>query len=153
MQSDVSGHWTDDQLMAHLYGVGPEDGHLPGCGACEARLAAMESHRFTLERTFQQAELSPEFLATQRREIYTKLTYAKLAQLAHWWSGAALRRWASAAAMLFVLGGGLTVYEEYHRQELLKDQVSDAELAEQVSSMSQVSEPQPTAPLKALFEE
>ena len=64
-----------------------------------------------------------------------------------------LRRAASATATLLVLGGGLMVYEEHHEQALLKDKVSDAQLAEQVSSMTQDSEPPSTAPLKALFDE
>jgi len=148
MQSKVSGHWTDDQLIEHLYGVGPEDGHVRGCGSCQERLSALESHRVALERVSEQVEPSTEFLARQRRQIY-----AKLAEPRHWWSGAHIRRWASAAATLFVLSGGLVVYEEYHQQELVKDQVSDAQLADQVSSMTQDSEPQPTAPLEALFEE
>ena len=28
VESNVSGHWTDEQLIAHLYGIGPEDRHL-----------------------------------------------------------------------------------------------------------------------------
>ena len=27
VESNVSGHWTDEQLIAHLYGIGPEDRH------------------------------------------------------------------------------------------------------------------------------
>ncbi len=148
MQSKVSGHWTDHQLIEHLYGVGPEGDHLRGCSECQDRLSAMQSCRLALEPTSEQAGPGAELLARQRRRIY-----AKLAEPAHWWSETRMRRWASAAATLLVLGGGLMVYEEYHQQELVKDQVSDAQLADQVSSMTQDSEPQPTAPLEALFEE
>ncbi len=148
MQSNVSGHWTDDQLIAHLYGVGPEDDHIPGCSACQGRLSAMQGHRVARERASEQAELSPEFLAKQRRQIYVKLD-----RRARPWSGTRLHQWAPVAATLLVVGGGLMVYEEYHRQELVKDQVSDARLAEQVSNMIENSEPQPTAPLQALFDQ
>ncbi len=57
-----------------------------------------------------------------------------------------------AAATVLVLGGALLVYEET-RQQAMQNPVSDAQLAQQVSSMAQDSEPQPTAPLQALFEE
>ena len=145
MESKVSGHWTDDELLAHLYGVGPKDGHLRECSACQMRLSAMEDHREGLERT---QYVSSEFLAAQRRQIYTKI-----ARPVRWWSGVNLRRLASTAATLLVLGGGLMVYEEHHEQQLNKESVSDAQLAAEVSSMTQDSEPTSTAPLQALFDE
>ena len=145
MQSNVSGHWTDDQLVAHLYGVGPGDNHLLACSACQGRLSDMRSYRDGVEQT---PIVSTEFLAAQRRQIY-----AKIAQSERWWSGMRMRRIASATATLLVLGGGLMVYEEHHQQDVMHESVSDAQLAAQVSSMAQDSEPGPTAPLQALFEE
>jgi hypothetical protein len=44
-------------------------------------------------------------------------------------------------------------YEQKHQRDLANDRVSDAQLAQDVSRMAQDSEPQPTAPLQALFEE
>lgn len=149
MQSKVSGHWTDDQLIAHVYGVGPVDDHLAGCEACGLRLGAMQAHREVVEGSVsQQAEVSTAFLAAQRRQIY-----AKMEQPVAWWSGSSLRRLASAAATLLVLGGGLMVYEQHQEEALVKDKISDAQLATQVSNMALDSEPQSTAPLQALFEE
>lgn len=149
MESKVSGHWTNDQLIAELYGVGPEDGHLRGCGVCQERLSALTGHRQALEVTSSTgADVSVEFLAAQRRQIY-----AKIAQPARWWSATNMRRVASAAATLLVLGGGLMVYEEHQEQQAVNDKVSDAQLAAQVSNMAQDSEPSSTGPLQALFEE
>lgn len=148
MESEMPGHWTDDELIAHLYGVGPEGDHLRECRACQARLSAMQSHRETVERIpSKQADVSSEFLAAQRRQIY-----AKIAEPVRWWSGTHMRRLTSAAATLLVLGGGLMVFEEHHEQQLMNDRVTDAQLAEQVSNMAQDSEPVSTAPLQALFE-
>lgn len=148
MESKVSGHWTDDQLVAHAYGVGPEDRHLQACDACQTRLAAMQVHRQVVERTAsRQADVTADFLAAQRRQIY-----AKIEQPVHWWSPMHLRRVASAAATLLVLAGGVMVYEEHHEQQVMNEKVSDAQLAEQVSNMAQDSEPASTAPLQALFE-
>lgn len=149
MESKMSGHWTDDQLIAQLYGVGPANDHLQTCAVCQSRLAAMESRRAALDvAPTQHTEVSAEFLAAQRRQIY-----ARIAQPVRWWSGANVRRLASATATLLVLAGGLMVYEEHHDQQLSKESVSDAQLAAEVSSMTQDSEPSSTAPLQALFDE
>jgi predicted anti-sigma-YlaC factor YlaD len=148
MQPKMSGHWTNDQLVAHLYGVGPESDHLAECSVCRSRLAAMQSHRELLEfPARQQAEVSAEFLAAQRRQIYARIEQPML-----WWSGVQMRRWASAAATLLVLSGGLVVYEEHHRQAAMKDSVSDAQLDAEVSNMSQDVELTSTRPLRALFQ-
>ncbi len=149
MESKVSGHWTDEQLIEYLYGVGPEDQHLDTCPNCQERLSVMQARRGAVELnpSFQD-EASFEFLAAQRRKIY-----GRLGEPIHWWSGHQLRRWASAAAMALVLGGGFVVYEQNHRQRVMDNRVSDAQLAQDVSLMAQDSEPQPTAPLQALFDE
>ena len=147
MQSNVSGHWTDDQLITHLYGVGPADDHLQECAACRSRLAAMKTNRETVERASSgEGEVGLRFLAAQRRQIY-----ARLEQPAPWWSGTNMRRVASAGATLLMLGGGLVVYEQHHEEQIVNDRISDAQLAAQVSNMAQDSEPQSTAPLQALF--
>ncbi len=149
MESKVSGHWTDEQLIEYLYGVGPENHHLDTCPHCQDRLSAMQARRQAVElNPFSQEDASFEFLAAQRRKIYARVT-----EPSRWWSQTQLRRWASAAAMALVLGGGFVVYEQNHRQQMIDNKVSDAQLAQDVSLMAQDSEPQPTAPLQALFDE
>lgn len=147
MESKVSGHWTDQQLIEQLYGVAAEDGHLRGCAECQARLSSMQARRQVVERSASEEEASFEFLAAQRRKIYARVTEPR-----RFWSQGQLRRWASAAATILVLGGGLLVYED-HKQQSMDNKISDAQLAQEVSSMAQESEPQPTAPLQGLFEE
>ncbi len=142
----MSVHLSDEQLIAHLYGVEPEDTHLESCEECHARLFQMQANRATAEAGLEEA-VGFDFLAAQRRKIY-----ARLSDRSGWWSGAHVRRWASAGATVLVLGGGLLLYEE-RRQQATENRVSDAQLAQQVSSMAQDFEPQPTAPLQALFEE
>ncbi|MBV8864751.1 MAG: hypothetical protein JO210_05055 [Acidobacteriaceae bacterium] len=143
--SKLSGHWTDDQLIAYLYDVGLDDGHLHGCRECQARLSVIEGRQEALRSS---QEVDFEFLAGQRRRIYAKIT-----QPVRWGSRFQLRRWASAGAALFIVGGGLLYYEEHHRQQTGNSMLSDAQLAQDVSRMSENSEAQPTAPLQALFEE
>ncbi len=148
-RSNLSGHWTDEQLIEYLYGVGPEESHLNDCRDCQARLSSMQAKRRSVEFSpASDREVRFDFLAAQRRKIYARLT-----ESAPWWSGLQPRRLASAAAAVLVLGGGVLFYEENHRQQMMENKVSDAQLAQQVSSMADEAEAQPTAPLQALFEE
>ena len=145
IESRLSGHWTDDQLIEYLYGVGPEDGHLQVCGECQARLSAAQSVRLRLE-TDLATDGEPagyDFLMAQRRRIY-----ARLGEPAKWWTRISVRRWAPVLAMLLVLAGGFFMYDQRSRQN-----VSDVELAREVSCMAVDSEPPSIAPLHALFEE
>ncbi len=157
IESKLSGHWTDEQLIDHLYGAGLEDSHLSGCAACAARLDAMQARRLSIEGSAPTgSDLSADFLAAQRRAIY-----AKLEGQAGWWQGRNVWRWASAAAALAVVCGGVTVFEEtrpvavlQHGQQVASAaQLSDAQLADEVSLLADNPEPQPTAPLQALFSE
>ena len=120
MESRASDHWTDDQLIAHLYGVGPENRHLDLCADCTARLACI---------------------------------YAKLAEPEKWFSAMHWKRWASAGAASVLLGAGVVLYQEHETQQIYDNALSDAQLAQDVSTMAQNTEAQPTAPLQALFEE
>jgi len=142
-QSAQSGHWTDDQLIDHLYGVGPADGHLPGCKQCHARFAALEV-RF---KTTLAEPVSDEFLAAQRRAIYARLSGPH-----SWWNDLPVRKLAAAAAMLLVLAGSVTFYESRQQRELAEAR-ADVQLAQDASRMCTESEPLATAPLKGLFVE
>jgi hypothetical protein len=149
IESNVSGHWTDEQLIAHLYGVGPQGLHIEECAHCQARLLGMQSHRQAAEELVSApGDVGFEFLAAQRRKIYEKLT-----EPVRWWSQLQLGRWASAAAALLVLGGGLLIFEQDRKPPAVPNNISDAQLAQDVGRMAENSEPPATAPLQALFEE
>ena len=68
-----SAHWTDEQLIDHLYGVGPADGHLDQCELCRDRLTALEVRR---QQVSMAEPVSDDFLAAQRRAIYARLSEA-----------------------------------------------------------------------------
>ena len=142
IESKLSGHWTDDQLIAYLYGVGPEDGHVHACPHCSSRLASMQSRW----QEFGSEEVSSDLLAAQRRHIYARLTHP-----VRWWSRLPVRRLASGLATALVLSGGVIYYEQY--QHGRDPMLSDAQLALDVSRIADSSEAQPTAPLQALFVE
>ena len=148
IEPTMSGHWTDDQLISHLYGVGLETGHLDNCPDCQNRFAAMQLRRKSMESSEVADEISSDFLAAQRRAVY-----ARLSEPVRLWSTWQVRRWASGVATVLVIVSGLLVYENSHRRQLANDQVSDAQLALEVSESVQNDEPTSTAPLQALFDE
>jgi hypothetical protein len=63
-------HWSEDDLLNHLYGVGPDDGHPDLCAECRVRLERLRQRR--LEMTAE-PEFSVEEMAAQRRRIYGRL--------------------------------------------------------------------------------
>jgi hypothetical protein len=139
-------HWTDDELIDHIYGIGPGDGHLNGCGECRNRFSKMEMQRAMSAAAA--AEVGYDFLAAQRRSVY-----ARIVKPARWWRNFHVRRWASALATGGLLAAGLFYYENKQRQHQFPDQFADAQLAQEVSNMARDSESSPTAPLQELFEQ
>jgi hypothetical protein len=139
-----SEHWTDEQLVAHLYGVGPEDGHLNDCAACRLRINDMQANRQSFEALRGTDEdVTFELLARQRRAIYSGLRRKQ--------SVFGMGRWASATAMVAVVAGAIIVIEE--RQQAEHRQISDAQLVEEVSQMAQDPTPTAVAPIEGLFQE
>jgi hypothetical protein len=63
-------HWTTDELIGHVYGVGPEDRHLETCEECSARAADFAARRQALATP---PQIDPLFLAAQRRSLYARI--------------------------------------------------------------------------------
>lgn len=149
IESKSSGHWTDDQLIAHFYGIEPavgnDDRHLESCSDCKTRLQGMLARRAEIRESAD--EVDPVFLAEQRRRIYARLT-----QPIHWWQTTSLWRWASAGAATAALGTGLLLFSDGNHLSKPDANVSDAQLAQEVSAIAGDTEAPPAAPLKALFE-
>jgi len=149
IKSNLSGHWTDEQLIEHLYGIGPEGKHIEECSDCRERLSRMLAARHLIEAESAPLEQVPfDRLAAQRRNVY-----ARIAGIPTAWLGLQLPRWAAAAAMIALLGGGAFLYEQNHRRQILQNKLTDAQLAQEVSQIATDSEPSPTAPLQELFVE
>lgn len=141
IMSAKSDHWTDEQLVDHLYGVGPADGHLDQCELCLNRCSSMKMRRQQLSPV---ELVSDDFLAAQRRAIY-----ARMSQPHRWWNDVPVRHWAAAATMFTVLAGSAALYQD-HRREVAEAK-ADAHLAQEVSQMAFESESPATAPLQGLF--
>lgn len=144
--SKLSGHWTDEELVNSLYGVGPDDTHLDSCEECKARLVLMQARRSSVEDAAE--PVSFEFLAAQRRAIYQRLE-----QPVRWWSFSSVRRVGVGIATALVLTGSAVVYEQNRAAELARERVADAQLLQEVSSMAQDSGLESAEPLQGLFEQ
>jgi hypothetical protein len=139
-------HWTEEELVAHLYGIGPEDGHISKCAECSERLQTMQSARSQCESLYNDADqVSFDFLAAQRRRIYERISQPRGRER--------MRRFAPALAASLVLAGGLFLYDQQHDQSAVLVKPSDNQLVEDVGRVAMNPEPAPVAPLRALFEE
>lgn len=151
-------HWSDQELVERLYGVGREDAvHLETCGECGHRWQRLLEQR---EAVRQEGEVPDALLAAQRRTIYQRLDRG--------WSGAPYRRWAPVLALLLVLIAGAILTQRVQRDAgaksaTLLSQVStrqpgavmdaaDAQLLSDVYDLEQASEPRAAAPIRGLFE-
>ena len=140
-------HPSDEDLISLLYSDDDGDAHLRSCPTCQSRRNALLLHRSRIEREqLPTADLSAAHLAAQRRDIY-----ARLSERHRFWSVMFDRRWVSAAATVMVLAGSLFFYERDQARPQ-EDKISDVELAQEVSRLSQSAEPSAAQPLKGLFE-
>lgn len=137
------GHWTEQDFIHHVYGIGPADGHLDGCGECRARWEAIRTQR---EFVLEEPEVSHELLARQRREIYGRLGRQP--------SRTALRvAPAFAAVLLLLLGFFFTRPAPVPVAATPAAAVSDTQLFSEIYALEQSSEPRAVTPMRALFEE
>jgi anti-sigma factor RsiW len=138
-----SSHWRDDELIARLYGLGPEDGHLEECGDCAARYAGILATR---ERVLRLPDLSREFTDRQRRAIRKAAETPKGRPA---WFGSVS---ATAALML----AAVMVYRPAPKIEPVplspEPTVIEAELISEVFALAGSSEPVAAAPIRYLFE-
>lgn len=138
----MNRHWTDDDLLNALYGIGPEDGHLKECAECRGRWSELHARRSDLTKA---PDLSSDFLAAQRRSIYRKLDRAprRMVQIAP----------AFVALLMLVIGLFLVRPSGSPSTPASTEPgISDAQLYSDISSMMQNPEPEAGKPIHALFE-
>jgi predicted anti-sigma-YlaC factor YlaD len=147
--SNLSGHWTDEQLIEHLYGVGLEASHIDTCDYCRQRLADMKAQRRMVDTVaaVRANEVPADLLAAQRRSIY-----ARLERESGWMAAWHIRRWAATCATVAILGGATFLFEQQHTQPV-QNKMSDAQLVQEVSQIASDQEPAPVAPLQGLFDD
>ena len=143
----MKAHWTDDQLLDHLYGVGPGDGHLAECAVCRARwdvLSARRSGFVAAERSL--GEQVPEaFFDQQRRSILRRAEAGPVRSWAYLRYGSAL---AGAAAVVF----GVFLLQPVPMPPT-PPVPGDQQLMADVSALIESPVPTAVAPISGLFEE
>ena len=143
-----SGHWTDEELLAYLYGVGPSTNHLAACSQCQSRLSEMQANRAFIDQSaFLEHHPTSSFLAAQRRAIYQQME-----KPSRWWVAAPVRRWAAGVATVCIVGGSLSIYQHNQQVQMLQERMNDAKLAQEVAAMAEDSGVPAMAPLEGLFE-
>src|SRR3954462_5075456 len=140
-------HWTEEELIAHLYGIGPTDRHAHNCALCASKLSSMQNARLAVEAAHDpNSEANSDFLNAQRRKIYRRISQP-LGYGLVW-------RVAPVLAASLVLSGGLFLYDQQTPQSTpTMVKVSDTQLVEDVGGLAMNPEPAPVAPIRALFEE
>jgi hypothetical protein len=133
-------HWTDEDLINSIYGIGPQRDHLDQCPECRERWLAFQSRRseITVE-----PEVSADFLAAQRRMIYHRIEQGPQR----------MRRLVPAFVAMLALLIALMVHRPGSTPAPGPSlSPSDEQLTSDIYSMEQSSEPQAARAMHALFE-
>src|SRR5262245_47777079 len=139
----MDNHWTDDELIAFVYGVDARgDGHVERCAACAARLERIEARRHDL-RT--EPEVPSELLFAQRRAIQARLEEARRSSMLQ-----AVAFVPSLAAVLLLLVG-LMVFGP-SPATIAPKPTPEAQLFEEVFTLAADPAPQAVEPVQSLFE-
>ena len=133
-------HWTEDDFQRWLYGLKDEDAHAGECAECRAEL---ERLRVVRRRMVAPPEVSADFLAAQRRNIYNRLGERRR-------STAALR-WAIPVVMALAMVLSFTLLRSSKPTPLATP--ADEKLFSELAAIEQDAEPQAIAPMHKLFEE
>jgi predicted anti-sigma-YlaC factor YlaD len=134
-------HLTSDELIDHVYGLEESAhvvAHVAECVECGERFDTMESRR----RESASAEpVSREFLAAQRRVIYSRIEQPPARRL----------RWLPALAA----AGALAAVALIHKPAppVVHSEPNDAQLFTEVYSMEESTEPAAAAPIHELFQD
>ncbi len=134
-------HWTGDDFINAIYGLGPGDAHLEECAECRSRWTAMKARRALVTA---EPEISNDFLAAQRRSIYQRIGR----------EGWRVRRLVPAFVALLAFLVALIVYRPATTPAPSEDLLSpDAQqLTSDIYSMEDNPEPQAVKAIHALFE-
>jgi hypothetical protein len=137
-------HWSDQEIIASLYGVGPENGHLAQCGACSDRAEQLSARRQALAI---QPEVTEQFLAAQRRSLYARMQSAE-SRPGIWFT------WAPAAALAASIVFGATLMRPApERRVEIAGGATESTLYTEIYNEMAMTQPRAVQPMQGLFEE
>jgi hypothetical protein len=134
-------HWANDDFIDHLYGVGPEDGHLEACASCAERWEEIRRRHESFPRAI--IDVSHESLAAQRRAIFQRIGNKR-----HH-----LPRILVPALATLLLVSFLVVNKPSPSRAPAVNQASDSQLFEEVFRRASTPESTAVGPIRSLFEE
>ena len=138
-------HWTGDDMIHRLYGVGRQDEHLEACPECRDRWRHFQVRRAGVLR---QPDLPADVLRSQRLRIDERIARGEVRGNWAFQPAAAM-----ALATLFALAGSLQRPAPAPVPQMQAAAASsEAQLFEQVFSEISSAEPQSVQPLHGLFE-
>ena len=145
MSGKLSRHVTDAGLIARFYGLASDEEHLQSCASCQARLQEIQQNRALFADA---PEISFEFLAAQRRAIYSRLGQNE---------PIAMQVWAPAALVVIVAMSIFLLRPVRTSLPLIKSTSpaveTDLQLFTDVYAMEQSPEPRAAGPIRGLFKE
>jgi hypothetical protein len=139
----MTRHWTEDDCIDRIYGIGPNDGHLSECGECRALWQRVASRRVSVRTAIQQSEArvpTPAFdVASPRTGTVPKLVPAL--------AGAGL-----IAAALLVIHPAPRPHAPAAAASTVVS-ASDAQFFDEVAALDESTESRATGTARALFEQ
>jgi hypothetical protein len=136
-------HYSDDELVSRLFGVGREDGHLDVCPECARR---WESIRFRYEgRRITCGDVQEARLAAQRNAIRGRIQKRS--------RNLRMILAPSLATLAIVLLMALIVYKPTKPEQPVLNAISEDAVLEEVYQMSISTELEAVGPVQSLFEE
>ena len=134
----TSEHWTQEQLLDHLYGLREADEHMAACQDCSTRAKNLALSR---NRAVEPPEIADDFLAAQRRKIHERI-------------GSPLRswhplRWAVSVMAVLAIVLGLSLY----RSNPVVTPTRDDQFFTEISTMAQNPAPRAVQPIEALVQD
>jgi hypothetical protein len=132
-------HYSDDDLVALLLGLGPADAHLENCELCSAR---WNKFRQVHQLRHTEIELPEDLLAAQRRAVYARIEQKPVKFRSAWLP-------LPFAALLVLLM--FTVFRPAS-QKITIDVISEDKALQDVFTVASRIDPAGLKPVKSLFE-
>jgi predicted anti-sigma-YlaC factor YlaD len=137
-----NSHYSDDDLVARLYGLGPTDAHLDNCEMCRQRWNMVQERHQLLHST--DSDVPMELLAAQRRAVYARVGQKPRRLRAAWLP-------LPVAALVLVLLTFTFFKPAVHQPAL--DVISDDAALQDVFTAASRIDPAGIQPVQSLFEE
>ena len=139
-------HWSEDELLDQLYGVGPDDNHLSGCAECTARLRMLEAQRTVVTTNHEATPVDAALLVRQRTAVMDRIEQST--DSSGFWR--MTTAFAAAAAMIV----GFAIYQPpLPKPVVTQTASSDTQFFSEIYSEVEQTEPRAVKPMRRLFQE